>query len=107
VDELPELRSDQDVDALMARLRAKLGTNGSPAAEPQPASEPSSNPWSDFLAAQGEFTATMLRAVQVLADAVDELQQETPEPLVKAAAARVTGDAAAKRPRKAPRRSRR
>jgi hypothetical protein len=74
VDELPELRSDEDVDALMARLRAKLAPDVPPASPPQPNHEPSGDPWSDFLGAQREFTGTMLRAVRVLADAVDEYQ---------------------------------
>ena len=78
MDELPELRSDEDVDALMARLRAKLGPGVTLASESPPSSEPSSDPWGDFLNAQGQFTATMLHAVQVLTDAVDELQEVPP-----------------------------
>src|SRR5262245_10207416 len=78
MDELPELRSDEEVDALLARLRAKIAP---PAPHASPTSETpatSSHALTDFLAAHGDATATMVRALQVLAEAVDELAAEGP-----------------------------
>lgn len=79
MDELPELRSDEDVDALMARLRARItppaastaDIRTSHAGSPPPAV--ASPALTEFLTAQSEATATMLRALRVLADAIDDL----------------------------------
>lgn len=77
VNELPELRSDQDVDALLARLRAKIAPAAPQAPQPHGSADPSSNALADFLTAQGEATATMVRALHMLADTIDELAAET------------------------------
>ncbi len=108
MDELPDLRSDEDVDALMAKLRAKLGPQVTRASEYPSTSDPTGDPWSDFLAAQGEFTTTMLQAVRALTEAVDELQDVPPAPAATASASRRAGRATKSRTaRKRQRRSRR
>ena len=76
MDELPELRSDEDVDALLARLRAKIAPSVSSntdisAAEASPDQAPDA--LTDFIAAHGDATAAMVRALKVLADAIDDL----------------------------------
>jgi hypothetical protein len=79
MDELPDLRSDEDVDALMARLRARI-TPPAPS-NPQigmshtgaPPSGATSPALAEFLGAQGEATETMARALRVLAEAIEDL----------------------------------
>ena len=76
MDELPELRSDEEVDALLARLRTKVAPP-TPHASPAPiAPDSSSHAFTDFLAAHEEATKTMARALHVLAEAVEELDIE-------------------------------
>ena len=81
MDELPELQSDADVDTLMARLRSKLAP-ASPA--PLPVSESSAasveHTLRDSLAVQQELASTMVRAMQVMADTLDDLQAEAEPP---------------------------
>ena len=89
MDELPELRSDEDVDALMARLRAKLGPVTQAVSDPHLTTEPSADPLSDFLAAQGELTTTMIRAMTLLANVFDELEGESMTIASKAAPSRL------------------
>jgi hypothetical protein len=75
MDELPDLRSDADVDALMARLRARVAppvpSSPSPAAEQE---APGSS--DDLAAAQEGLVATMIRAMQTIADALDDLHTD-------------------------------
>ena len=97
MDELPDLRSDQDVDILLSRLRARIAP---PAPSPTPgvvATSGSSPAWNDFVTAQREAAATMLRALSVLADAVDELAADTPvaTPVAASGRARAIGIASA------------
>ena len=79
MDELPELRSDEEVDALLARLRASIAP---PAAHAQAdaTSDPSTDALSEFLSVQGEATTTIARALKLLAEEVDELVAEGPRP---------------------------
>lgn len=77
MDELPELRSDEDVDALMARLRSKLPAPSAPAHQAPEDPPLAGNALSQYLAAQAEATATMRRAIQVLAEAIEELHTDT------------------------------
>ena len=74
MDQLPDLRSDADVDALMARLRAKLAAQASPGEGPAPAVERSGNALRDLLAVQEEHAAATIRAMQVIADTLEEIQ---------------------------------
>jgi hypothetical protein len=80
VDELPELRSDEDVDALMARLRAKLATTSPPRPESPAASAPPDTALGALLAAHGGLASTLARAIVVLAETLDELQAEASPP---------------------------
>jgi hypothetical protein len=77
MDQLPDLQSDADVDALMARLRAKL------VAPPPPgpiaaasSSERSGNALRDFLVVQEEYSTAMCHALEVIAAALEEFQDE-------------------------------
>jgi hypothetical protein len=74
MEQLPDLRSDADVDALMARLRAKLAAHTSPGEGPAPAVERSGNALRDLLAVQEEHASATIRAMQVIADTLEEMQ---------------------------------
>jgi hypothetical protein len=80
MDELPELHSDADVDALMARLRAKVTppqTVHAPA-EPSTSAATPDDPVRDLVAAQDTFAATVVRAMQVMAEAFEDLESAAP-----------------------------
>ena len=73
MDQLPELRSDADVDAMMARLRAKLvPVPASSPDVPRPAATPD-NPLRDLFTLQKELTTTVTRALRLMIDALDDL----------------------------------
>lgn len=78
MDELPDLQSDADVDALMARLRARIDS-GPPA---RPAIEAATPPVSlgdgigELLAAQDAFAAATVRAMSLIADTLEEVAAE-------------------------------
>lgn len=78
MDELPDLQSDADVDALMARLRARIDS-GPPA---RPAIEAATPPVSlgdgigELLAAQDAFAAAIVRAMSLIADTLEEVAAE-------------------------------
>jgi hypothetical protein len=74
MEQLPDLRSDADVDALMARLRAKLSAPASPSEGPTPPVERSGNALRDFLAVQEEHASATVRAMQLIADTLEEIQ---------------------------------
>ncbi|HKE88063.1 MAG TPA: hypothetical protein VKB50_30110 [Vicinamibacterales bacterium] len=82
MDELPDLRTDEDVDALLARLRAKIAPSVSSSTDISAATDalPDQAPdaLTGFIAAHGDATATMVRALKVLADAIDDLAPEGP-----------------------------
>jgi hypothetical protein len=72
MDQLPDLRSDADVDALMARVRAQLVV-AAPAPTPAaPASERSGNALRDFLTVQAEYASAMCHALEVMARTLEE-----------------------------------
>jgi hypothetical protein len=76
MDQLPDLQSDADVDALMARVRAKLVV-ATPAGTPAAAtSERSGNALRDFLAVQEEYASAMIRALDVIGAALEDFDQE-------------------------------
>jgi hypothetical protein len=76
MEQLPDLRSDADVDALMARLRARLAPAAQPRQSPDLPDERSGNALRDFLAVQEEHAAEVLRAMQVIADTLEDLRAE-------------------------------
>ena len=76
MDQLPDLQSDADVDALMARVRAKLVV-AAPAAAPAVAtSERSGNALRDFLAVQEEYASAMIHALDVIGAALEDFDHE-------------------------------
>jgi hypothetical protein len=76
MDQLPDLQSDADVDALMARVRAKLVVP-TPAGAPAAAtSERSGNALRDFLAVQEEYASAMMHALDVIGAALEDFDQE-------------------------------
>jgi len=89
MDDLPELKSDADVDALMARLRAKVV-----AASPPPARSdaPAREQANDDDAIEKELAAVIARVLQVMADSLDDLEAEvrSRRPPTRSARARTT-----------------
>jgi hypothetical protein len=80
MDQLPDLQSDADVDALMARVRAKLVVAAPSAAPAVPMSERTGNALRDFLAVQEEYASVMLHALEVIGAALDDLDDERENP---------------------------
>ena len=79
MDQLPDLQSDADVDALMARVRAKLVV-AAPAAGPAAAtSERSGNALRDFLAVQEEYASAMIHALDVIGAALEDFDHDEKE----------------------------
>jgi len=72
MDDLPELKSDADVDALMARLRAKVAATSSQS-KPVDASTQAAN---DDDAIEQEMASVIARAMNVMADSLDDLEVE-------------------------------
>jgi hypothetical protein len=100
MDELPELTNDADVDALMARVRARVQPPSQPGSQQTTPAALSGSALAEFLAAQQEFAAAMVRAMTVIADTFEELQADAERPRSETA-----GDTA--KPAKAMRPSRR
>ena len=76
MDQLPDLQSDADVDALMARVRANLVV-AAPAAAPAVAtSERSGNTLRDFLAVQEEYASAMIHALDAIGAALEDFEDE-------------------------------
>ena len=77
MDELPDLRSDADVDALMARLRARMSPPPSrgTAANAGAAASPDA---SDLVALHEGLASTLVRAMTVMVDALEELAAQDP-----------------------------
>jgi hypothetical protein len=81
MDQLPDLQSDADVDALMARLRAQLAAPSSTApAVGAVSTERSGNALRDFLAVQEEYAAATSRALQLIAETLEEIAHEAERP---------------------------
>jgi hypothetical protein len=78
MDELPDLQSDADVDALMARLRARIDvhtvTSSGAACGQSWGEQP--NGLGDLLAAQDIFAATVVRAMDLMVATLEELTAE-------------------------------
>jgi hypothetical protein len=110
MDELPELRSDADVDALMARLRTKVA----PAPAPLPSVEPPVKPAvsddavRDLAAPQDGFAAAVVRAMLIMAETLEEFEADAHDHAPSAAASASTRRSGGKRkpltPRKGARR---
>jgi hypothetical protein len=75
MDELPELQSDEEVDALLARLRATIAPPV-PHAHARTASDSATDALSDFLSVQGEATTTIASALKLLAEEVEDVALE-------------------------------
>ena len=76
MDQLPDLQSDADVDALMARVRAKLVVPAPAAASALAAPERAGNALRDFLAVQEEYASAMIHALDVIGAALEDLDDE-------------------------------
>jgi hypothetical protein len=75
MDELPDLRSDADVDALMARIHARIAPVSQSAAQaPSAVGENPPGALDALVAAQETLAATMARALQVVAESLEELE---------------------------------
>ena len=78
MDELPDLQSDADVDALMARLRARATPPSSPsvstATDAQVSPAATGDPIRDLVAAQDAFATAVMRALQMIAETLEDLQ---------------------------------
>jgi hypothetical protein len=87
MDELPDLRSDADVDALMARLRARI--DSAPATPSAGVSGTTASPapdLRDLLAAQETFASTVVLAMELMVDTLEEVTAEVePAPVVRRA----------------------
>ena len=80
MDELPDLRSDADVDALMARIQARIAPASfqpAPSGSSRAVDTPSHDSFAAYAAAQEGFASAVLRALQVVAESLDELGLET------------------------------
>ena len=77
MDQLPDIQSDADVDALMARLRAKVAGTAAPGPPAVSSAERSGNALRDFLAVHEEYASAICHALQVVADTLDDLHDET------------------------------
>lgn len=80
-DTLPDLQSDADVDALLARIHARV----QPAATPPPPAAVALAPlaaaaphdtFAAFASAYDGFAATMVRALEVMAASLEELEAD-------------------------------
>ena len=88
MDDLPDLQSDADVDALMARLRSQLAAASPPpprSGQPPPPQTEESHDRQDL---EVELASLVARAMQVVSDTLDDL--EIGEPAVRAMPARHT-----------------
>lgn len=100
MDELPDLRSDADVDALMARIQARIApaaTQPAASGSSRSASAAADSPFAAFVAAQEGFTSAMLRALQLVAESLEELELARPNASRPRTARRVTTPRKAKR----------
>src|SRR5262245_36964707 len=76
MDDLPELKSDADVDALMARLRAKVAATSSPSTRVDASTQASTQATHDDDAIEQELASVIARAMNVMADSLDDLEAE-------------------------------
>ena len=76
MDQLPDLQSDADVDALMARVRAKLVVAAPPGAAAVATAERSGSSLRDFLAVQEEYASALVRALEVIGSTLEDFDDE-------------------------------
>jgi hypothetical protein len=78
--ELPDLQTDADVDALMARLRARIVPE--PPAPPAETGEPRSfaDTFDDLVAAHEGLASSMVRAMEVIVETLEEIAPDRDEP---------------------------
>ena len=81
MDKLPELRTDADVDSLMARLQAKLGPLPGAAGEITPPLPSSGVTLRDLFGLQQELVSVVTRAMQLIVDTLEDLDAEHDERL--------------------------
>ena len=107
MDQLPDLQSDAEVDALMARLRAKIAPAPFAAPDQLPTAAASDDPLRDLLAAQESFASSVVRAMQVMVETLEEFEADAQDTSQSAATLRATrhsdGKTIAVTPRKRPR----
>jgi hypothetical protein len=83
MDELPDLRSDADVDALMSRLRARINPPPARGAVANGGAAASLDHSGDLAALHEAFASTVVRAMTVMVEALEELaidEAGTPPP---------------------------
>jgi len=76
MDDLPELKSDADVDALMTRLRAKVAATSSPSTRDDASTRASTQATHDDDAIEQELASVIARAMNVMADSLGDLEAE-------------------------------
>lgn len=106
MDELPDLTSDADVDALMARLRARLEPPPQASSLDEAAPRESAQAFDELVAAHEGLAASMVRAMEMIVGTLEELGLES-QPAVAAAPARPRRKTVAPRRPAAPARRRR
>jgi hypothetical protein len=105
MDELPDLTSDADVDALMTRLRARLEPPPTlPARGDAVGAGEFAQAFDNLVAAHEGLAASMVRAMEVIVDTIEELSAEQ-QPVAAPAAAVVQARALSPRVRPATRRA--
>jgi hypothetical protein len=72
MDELPDLRSDADVDALMARLRARITPPPARVAVTNAATAASPDGTGDLVAQQEALASAVARAMTAMVEALEE-----------------------------------
>jgi hypothetical protein len=105
MDELPDLKSDADVDALMSRIRGAVAPRPPLASPPRTTPAPSATALGEYLAAQQEMTSRLLHALQLLTDVFEDTldareraqPQETRRPRRPRAIKRSSGGVARRR----------
>jgi hypothetical protein len=78
MDELPDLASDADVDALMTRLRARLEPPPQAAAANEAPRHDLARAFDHFVAAHEGLAASMARAMEIIVTTVEEFGLELP-----------------------------
>jgi hypothetical protein len=94
MDKLPDLRSDADVDSLMARLQAKLGPSPAATHDNTPPSPSADVTLRDLFSLQQELVSVVTRAMQLIVETLDDLDADRAErPSPAANRERVNGPA--------------
>jgi hypothetical protein len=102
--ELPDLQTDADVDALMARLRARIEPE--PPAPTAETGEPRSfaDTFDDLVAAHEGLASSMVRAMEVIVETLEEIAPDcgeaAPAPPPRASRVKAARPNAARRSRR-------